>query len=101
MGTTAVPGVYVAGNVSNIAAQVIVAAAEGTSAGMMINAHLIEEETAWAVEGWLGPFSSRIEAKVSEQVLGSRRHGLDAPAAGAPAPVKTQGVAAGGVHRAG
>ena len=101
MGTTAVPGVYVAGNVSNIAAQVIVAAAEGTSAGMMINAHLIEEETAWAVEGWLGPFSSPIEAKVSEQVLGSRRHGLDAPAAGAPAPVKTQGVAAGGVHRAG
>jgi len=101
MGTTAVPGVYVAGNVSNIAAQVIVAAAEGTSAGMMINAHLIEEETAWAVEGWHGPFSAAMEAKTSEHVLGARRHGLDASAAGALATVETQGTTAERVHRAG
>jgi thioredoxin reductase len=77
MGTTAVPGVYVAGNVSNISAQVIVAAAEGTMAGAMINAHLVEEETAWAVDGYAGPFSASMEAEVSERILGTRRHGLD------------------------
>ncbi len=59
-GTTAVPGVYAAGNVSNIAAQVVMAAAEGTMVGMTINAHLIEEETTWALEGRVGPFSDSL-----------------------------------------
>ena len=76
-GSTAVPGVYVAGNASNLAAQVIVAAAEGTMAGAAINAELVEEETAWAVEGYTGPFSASSEAEVSVRVLGTRRHGLD------------------------
>lgn len=49
MGATAVPGVYAAGNVSNLMAQVITAAAEGVMAGARINADLIEEETRWAV----------------------------------------------------
>ena len=48
MGATAVPGVYAAGNVSNLMAQVITAAAEGVMAGARINADLIEEETRWA-----------------------------------------------------
>ncbi|WDF32721.1 NAD(P)/FAD-dependent oxidoreductase [Arthrobacter agilis] len=76
MGSTAASGVYVAGNVSNLSAQVIVAAAEGTMAGAMINAHLIEEETAWAVEGRSGPFSAAGETEVSERVLGKRHLGL-------------------------
>jgi thioredoxin reductase len=76
MGSTEVPGLYVAGNVANLAAQVVVAAAEGTMAGAAINADLVQEETAWAVEGVRGPFSAALEAEVSDRVLGVRRHGL-------------------------
>jgi thioredoxin reductase len=77
MGATTVRGVYAAGNVSNIMAQVITAAAEGVLAGSRINADLIEEETRWAVEGHFGPFSAASEAAVSRIVLGSGHHGLD------------------------
>lgn len=77
MGATDVPGVYAAGNVSNLMAQVITAAAEGVMAGAKINADLIEEETRWAVEGHFGPFSAASEAAVSRVVMGQRRHGLD------------------------
>ncbi|QHK18999.1 FAD-dependent oxidoreductase [Pseudarthrobacter psychrotolerans] len=77
MGATAVGGVYAAGNVSNLTAQVITAAAEGVMTGARINADLIEEETRWAVEGHFGPFSAASEAAVSMIVLGHRRHGLD------------------------
>ncbi|MCX6497286.1 MAG: NAD(P)/FAD-dependent oxidoreductase [Arthrobacter sp.] len=76
MGATAVRGVYAAGNVSNLMAQVITAAAEGVMAGAGINADLIEEETGWAVEGRFGPFSAASEAAVAELVLGHRRHGV-------------------------
>jgi thioredoxin reductase len=76
MGATAVPGVYAAGNVSNLMAQVITAASEGVMAGARINADLIEEETRWSVEGRFGPFSAASEAAVSEAVLGGQRHGL-------------------------
>ncbi|WP_415976474.1 NAD(P)/FAD-dependent oxidoreductase [Rhodococcus sp. 077-4] len=75
-GSAAAPGVYVAGNLSNAAAQVIVAAADGTVAGMNINADLVQEETAWAVQGRNGPFSAAMEARVSDRVLGDRRHGM-------------------------
>jgi len=43
-GATAVPGVYVAGNVTDVFAQVVVAAGQGLMAGAAINADLIEEE---------------------------------------------------------
>jgi thioredoxin reductase len=49
MGETAVPGVYVAGNVTNPSAQVIVSAAAGMMAGAFINAELVTEETEQAV----------------------------------------------------
>jgi thioredoxin reductase (NADPH) len=49
-GATSVPGVYVAGNVTNLAAQVIVAAAAGVNTGAMINADLVAEDTRLAVE---------------------------------------------------
>ena len=50
MGATSVPGVWVAGNVADAAAQVAVAAAAGVAAGASINASLIEEDTLHAVE---------------------------------------------------
>jgi thioredoxin reductase/SAM-dependent methyltransferase len=43
-GATDVPGVYVAGNVTDLSAQVIVAAGQGLMAGAAINAELAEEE---------------------------------------------------------
>ncbi|MEV6606143.1 NAD(P)/FAD-dependent oxidoreductase [Kutzneria sp. NPDC051319] len=46
---TAVPGVWVAGNVTNLMEQVIGAAAAGVRAGAAINADLITEETELAV----------------------------------------------------
>ncbi|WP_082177773.1 NAD(P)/FAD-dependent oxidoreductase [Arthrobacter sp. RIT-PI-e] len=89
LGSTSVPGVHVAGNVSNLSAQVIVAAAEGTLVGALINAQLVEEETAWAVEGYRGPFSASKEAEVCERVLGVRRHGLHDETPGTSVPGAT------------
>jgi thioredoxin reductase len=48
-GATAVPGVWVAGNVADLSAQVVVAAAAGLRAGAMINADLVAEEARAAV----------------------------------------------------
>jgi thioredoxin reductase len=49
-GRTEVPGVWAAGNVTDLAAQVGTAAAAGALAGAVINADLVEEETRQAVE---------------------------------------------------
>jgi thioredoxin reductase len=49
MGATAVPGVWVAGNVANLMDQVMSAAAAGVRAGAAINHDLIAEETRRAV----------------------------------------------------
>ncbi len=48
-GATAVPGVWVAGNVADVSAQVIRAAGAGMMAGAAINADLVEEDTRDAV----------------------------------------------------
>jgi thioredoxin reductase len=48
-GATAVPGVWVAGNVADLMAQVVGAAAAGGIAGAAINADLIAEEVGDAV----------------------------------------------------
>lgn len=48
-GQTSVPGVYAAGNLSDLGAQVGAAAAAGALAGARINAELVEEETDAAV----------------------------------------------------
>lgn len=48
-GVTSVPGVWVAGNVTNLMAQVVASAAAGGMAGAQINADLIGEETRAAV----------------------------------------------------
>ena len=44
MGVTAVPGVWVAGNVADVGAQVVGAAAAGTTAGAAINLDLVESD---------------------------------------------------------
>jgi thioredoxin reductase len=49
-GRTAVPGVWVAGNVSDLMAWVVVAAAAGVMAGAAINNDLVAEDTRLAVE---------------------------------------------------
>ena len=48
-GATSVPGLYTAGNVSSIQAQVSTSAAGGLLTGAFVNAQLIEEEAAHAV----------------------------------------------------
>ncbi|MEJ7843948.1 MAG: NAD(P)/FAD-dependent oxidoreductase [Rubrobacter sp.] len=49
MGLTAVPGVWVAGNVADLMAQVVGAAEAGVRAGAAINADLVAEDTRHAV----------------------------------------------------
>jgi thioredoxin reductase len=44
MGVTAVPGVWIAGNVADVGAQVVGAAAAGTTAGAAINLDLVESD---------------------------------------------------------
>jgi thioredoxin reductase (NADPH) len=53
-GATAVPGVWVAGNVSDLSAQVVVSAAAGMRAGAMINADLVAEDARRAVATLVG-----------------------------------------------
>jgi thioredoxin reductase len=48
-GATSVPGVWVAGNVSDPMAQVVVAAAAGLRAAAALNGDLVLEDTATAV----------------------------------------------------
>ncbi|MEW2354200.1 NAD(P)/FAD-dependent oxidoreductase [Spirillospora sp. NPDC029432] len=48
-GATGVPGVWAAGNVTDLMAQVVTSAADGLRAGSMINADLIAEEVRLAV----------------------------------------------------
>ena len=78
-GATAVPGVWVAGNVAELRAQVIGAAAAGLNAGAVINADLVTEDTRRAVDAYRSqpePFGGAAERELCELVLGDRRHGL-------------------------
>jgi thioredoxin reductase len=60
-GRTKVPGVWAAGNVTDLSAQVGAAAAAGAMAGAQINADLIEERAKRVV----APFSAADEAEVA------------------------------------
>ncbi|MGP3976188.1 NAD(P)/FAD-dependent oxidoreductase [Streptomyces sp. 8N114] len=75
-GRTDVPGVWVAGNVTELSAQVGTAAAAGAGAGAQINADLVAEETRQAVAAHRDPFSPAAEARLGEPVAGERRHGV-------------------------
>ncbi|NJC72562.1 NAD(P)/FAD-dependent oxidoreductase [Planosporangium thailandense] len=57
-GRTDVPGVWVAGNVTDLAAQVGTAAAAGATAAAAINADLVAEETRQAVAAYRDPISA-------------------------------------------
>jgi thioredoxin reductase len=74
-GLTRVPGVWVAGNLANPAANVLGAANAGAIAAGAINADLITEETDAVVRARRDPFSAESEARLCEQVMGDRRHG--------------------------
>ncbi|WP_461002449.1 NAD(P)/FAD-dependent oxidoreductase [Streptomonospora sediminis] len=71
-GRTAVPGVWVAGNTTDLTAQVGAAANAGAGAGAQINAELIQEETARAVTAHREPFSIAAEAERAAQVTRER-----------------------------
>jgi thioredoxin reductase len=75
-GRTDVPGVWVAGNVTNLAAQVGTSAAAGADAAAQINADLVTEDIRRAVEAVRDPFSHENEARIGALVMGNRRHGL-------------------------
>jgi len=75
-GRTSVPGVWVAGNVTDLSAQVGASAAAGAGAGAQINMELITEETGQAVDAARDAFSAASEARVSALVTGDRNHGL-------------------------
>ncbi|QBI54361.1 NAD(P)/FAD-dependent oxidoreductase [Streptomonospora litoralis] len=76
-GRTDVPGVWLAGNVTDLVAQVGAAAAAGAWAGAQINGDLTAEDTRRAVEALHEPFSGASEARLSEAaVAAEHRHGL-------------------------
>jgi len=67
-GLTEVPGVWVAGNVTDLSAQVVSAAAAGVFAGAAIDADLIAEDTRQAVTAYRNQrsgASARVAASVS------------------------------------
>ena len=71
-GATAVPGVWVAGNVTNLGATVVVAAAGGQAAGAAINLDLIAEETRVAVGAYRDRAATMFEADAWEERYRSR-----------------------------
>jgi SAM-dependent methyltransferase len=71
-GATAAPGVFVAGNVADVRAHVLQSAAGGASAGAAINADLIAEDTARAVEA---DRRSRGERPVMDAAFWEDRYG--------------------------
>jgi len=75
-GGSVVPGVWTAGNATNLMAQVVVSAAAGLGAATAINADLIMADVSAAVDAYRSPFSAGAEARNSSTVLGDRRHGV-------------------------
>jgi len=66
-GATAVAGVWVAGNVADLRAQVVTAAAAGLNAGAAINADLVAEETRQAVDDYRHRARTMFEAPAWEE----------------------------------
>jgi len=81
-GVTEAPGVYVAGNVSDVMGGLPAAQAAGVTAAASINADLVNADADEAVArrrsaAATDAFSVANEARNCERVLGDRRHGLD------------------------
>lgn len=78
-GRTSTFGVWAAGNVVDPRAQVITSAGAGSAAAIAINADLVQEDVERAAEDHTaagGVFSAAMETRVTQAVLGNRRHGL-------------------------
>jgi len=77
-GATAVPGVWVAGNVADLMAQVIGAAAAGLMVGAAVNANLIAEDIERAVAARRNPSPNAAElaARVAARDASTQRHAL-------------------------
>jgi thioredoxin reductase len=73
-GATDVPGVWAAGTVTDPSALVIIAAAQGARAATTINADLIAERSAAALNS---AKRNRLESAAADLLLGTRKHGLD------------------------
>ncbi|WP_229401558.1 methyltransferase domain-containing protein [Micromonospora okii] len=71
-GATAVPGVWVAGNVADVRAQVITAAAAGSTAAAAINADLVAADTDAAVRRHRHDLATMFEREGWEQRYGQR-----------------------------
>ncbi|MER6009429.1 NAD(P)/FAD-dependent oxidoreductase [Streptomyces bluensis] len=79
-GFTGVPGVWAAGNVSDVFAGVPAAAAAGVTAAAAIHMDLLTADARAAALSWAaggGVFSGRMEGAVARRVLGARAHGLE------------------------
>lgn len=78
-GFTGVAGVWVAGNVTDLVAGVMVSAASGMTAATAINADLVTADTAAAVAARRAPevFGPAAEAANCRRILGERRHGIE------------------------
>ncbi len=66
-GATAVPGVWVAGNVTDLAATVIASAAAGVAAGAAINADLVAADTRAAVDEYRHQVHTMFEREAWEE----------------------------------
>jgi SAM-dependent methyltransferase len=71
-GATAVPGVWVAGNVADVRAQVVTAAAAGLTAAGAINADLVAADTDDAVARYRHDLATMFEREGWEQRYGQR-----------------------------
>ncbi|MFJ3311029.1 NAD(P)/FAD-dependent oxidoreductase [Streptomyces sp. NPDC086549] len=79
-GFTGVPGVWAAGNVSDVLAGVPAAAAAGVTAAAAIHMDLLTADAKAAAASRAAggnAFSGPVEAEVSRRVLGVRAHGLE------------------------
>ncbi|MEV4543477.1 bifunctional NAD(P)/FAD-dependent oxidoreductase/class I SAM-dependent methyltransferase [Micromonospora echinaurantiaca] len=81
-GATAVPGVWVAGNVADVRAQVITSAGAGLTAGAAINADLVAEDTRAAV----ADYRHRRETMFTEDAWEERYRSRPAVWSGRPNP---------------
>ena len=78
-GRTSALGVWAAGNVVDPRAQVIASAGAANAAGIAINADLVQEDVERAIDDQHatgGVFTAALEARLTEAVLGDRRHGF-------------------------
>ncbi|GGO24131.1 methyltransferase [Microbispora rosea subsp. aerata] len=81
-GATAVPGVWVAGNVTDVRAVVVASAAAGMAAGAAINMDLVAEETREAV----GAYRDQMRALIEEAAWEERYRSRPAVWSGRPNP---------------